>query len=127
MKRQPACGSAKGLANLSLTQPHAIQCGHSTALLPQDVFLGHAALGLPSKALHDPVWMPGRGVARREGRGATPPLRGSLLIQEPAACAMSNGAPRRVRNEAATGENQRKAGEGRVQLGVKSQIGRAHV
>lgn len=34
MKRLPACGSTEGLANLSLTQPLAIQRGHSTALLP---------------------------------------------------------------------------------------------
>lgn len=54
-KRLPACGSAEGLANVSLTQPDAIQRGHSTALLPQDVFLRHAALGLPSDALHGPA------------------------------------------------------------------------
>lgn len=34
MKRLPACGSAEGLVNLSLTQPDAVQRGHSTALLP---------------------------------------------------------------------------------------------
>lgn len=54
-KRLPACGSAEGLANVALTQPAAILCGHLTALLPQDVLLGRGAFGRPSEALHGPA------------------------------------------------------------------------
>lgn len=87
------------MPKLSLTQPDAIQRGHSTALLQQDVLLGRGALGLPPDALH------GLG----EGWGAVPPLQGSLLIQE--LRLHTPGCEQRA-------AGQRRAGEGRVRPGV---------
>lgn len=111
MKRLPACGSTEGLANVPLTQPDAIQRGHSTALLPEDVFLGRAALGLPTDALHDPAWSSGMYGGCRGGWGATPPRWGALLIQEPPAL---SGVKRGLRGRSG-GSGRGGRGQGRAE------------
>lgn len=97
--------------SLSLTQPDAIQRGHSAALLQQDVLLGRRALGLPSDALHDPA---GGSAAVGRAGGAVPPLQGSLLIQELRRC--HTGLQGAASGTAAAQAGR--AGQGRVRLGV---------
>lgn len=105
-KREEAAASAEGLPKPSLTQPDAIQRGHSPALLQQHVLLGHGALGLPSDALHDAPGTAG------EGWGAVPPLQGSLLIQE--LRRLAHGAPR---SESRHRDSGSRARQGRAESG----------